>query len=288
MAAVQFNCPHCAGLFQVDDSMAGQQVGCPSCGSLLVLPTMNPSVAPSQPPRSTQENSPPQNPMPTVPQQSASNNSPAAMYPPGMQPGATGNQTNSGPVPQQPATPLYPPGHEQTARPASPDGMLPPGVDGGATKPSNRPIPTSASKAVSRPTSDPTVPAQPSAAESLLPPGAERATSGGTKIESMLPPGSQTPSSPVAANVRPDTPVAATDEKQSGPVVIPTADGDYVAVREPVKTVGYGDDEVELRQLTAEEKARRRLKKNLILWGFGLLVIGVTLAILLAIGPIGS
>jgi hypothetical protein len=68
--------------------------------------------------------------------------------------------------------------------------------------------------------------------------------------------------------------------------VIPTGDGSVVTVREPVKTVGEGDDEVELRSRTPEERAKRRLRKNLVLWGFGLIVMAIVLIILLTTGPV--
>jgi hypothetical protein len=68
--------------------------------------------------------------------------------------------------------------------------------------------------------------------------------------------------------------------------VIPTEDGGQVMVREPVKTAGEGDDEIELRTRTPEERAKRRLVKNLIVWGFGLVVIAIVLIALLATGPI--
>ena len=70
-------------------------------------------------------------------------------------------------------------------------------------------------------------------------------------------------------------------------IVLPTEDGAYVTIREPVKTIGRGDDAIELRSLSAEERKRRKFKKNLVLWGFGLLIIGITLALLLLVGPIG-
>jgi hypothetical protein len=59
----------------------------------------------------------------------------------------------------------------------------------------------------------------------------------------------------------------------SGAVVVPTADGGYVAVRESPKVIGSGDDELEVRRLAPEEKARRRLRRNLMLWTFCLLVL---------------
>jgi hypothetical protein len=57
-------------------------------------------------------------------------------------------------------------------------------------------------------------------------------------------------------------------------------------VREPVKTIGTGDDEIELHSRTPEQKARWRVKKNLVLWTFGLIVLGITLLVLLLMGPI--
>jgi len=38
MAAVQFNCPHCQGMYQVDSSLAGMQVSCPHCQQVATLP----------------------------------------------------------------------------------------------------------------------------------------------------------------------------------------------------------------------------------------------------------
>jgi hypothetical protein len=67
---------------------------------------------------------------------------------------------------------------------------------------------------------------------------------------------------------------------------IATDDPTAIKVREPVRTIGTGDDAIELRAFSPEERARRRLKKNLILWAIGLIVIGITLAILLMTGPI--
>ena len=59
-----------------------------------------------------------------------------------------------------------------------------------------------------------------------------------------------------------------------------------MTLREPVKTVGYGDEAIELRAKSPEERARWRLKKNLIIWGFGLIVLVLTFAILLLMGPL--
>ena len=59
-----------------------------------------------------------------------------------------------------------------------------------------------------------------------------------------------------------------------------------MALREPVKTIGRGDDERELHQLDAEEKARRRFRKNIIVWTFGAVILLITIFILLRMGPL--
>ena len=107
-----------------------------------------------------------------------------------------------------------------------------------------------------------------------------------------MPPGSRgTPQpsgrQPAAAAPGGATPLRAASGPASGSIVLPTEDGGYVKLREPVKTIGRGDDAVELRTLSPEEKARRKFKRNLILWGFGLVMIAITLALLLFMGPLG-
>jgi hypothetical protein len=59
----------------------------------------------------------------------------------------------------------------------------------------------------------------------------------------------------------------------AGAIVVPTPDGGFVTVQEKPKTIGYGDEEVEVRRVSPEEKARRRLRNNLIFGGFCLLII---------------
>jgi hypothetical protein len=93
---------------------------------------------------------------------------------------------------------------------------------------------------------------------------------------------------PVAGGPSASTPTAQPGAGTGAtPISIPTGDDPLsIKVREPVKTVGVGDDAIELNSLSPEDRARWRLKKNLILWAFGLIVIGITLAILLLTGPI--
>jgi hypothetical protein len=60
---------------------------------------------------------------------------------------------------------------------------------------------------------------------------------------------------------------------QSEAAVIPTEDGGFVKLKEPVKKVEVGGEEVELHRLTPEEKARRRFFKNIIMAIIGILAL---------------
>lgn len=191
--------------------------------------------------------------------------------------------------------------------------MVPPGsttgpgtVPGGpgAPKPM-RPVPVGSSvpaPTAARPLTVPTGPASTPGGPTQRAAGAPRpvpVTSTG-QIDSMLPPAGTVPQlppgvggTPAPVNKPGATPVpASTRTRQSGSaatgnrIVLPTEDGGYVTLRDPVKTIGHGDEEIELRTLSPEEKTRRKLKRNLILWGFGLLLIAITLALLLIVGPI--
>jgi hypothetical protein len=115
--------------------------------------------------------------------------------------------------------------------------------------------------------------------EMLLPPGA----TGGAAI------------SPRTGGAGPQTPFAAggsgavlrqTAGGPARPIMLPTPEGGYVKLRDPTKIVGQGDDALELRTRTAAEKEKWRLKKNLIIWTFGLLVLGITIIILMFMGPL--
>jgi hypothetical protein len=103
---------------------------------------------------------------------------------------------------------------------------------------------------------------------------------------SLLPPGA----APVPTHAAPTRPAAVTFGHESKPlhqpVIIPTEDGGFVSIREPVKVIGDGDEAIELRPLTPEEKARRKFRKNLLLWGFGLAMMFVVMLILLTMGPL--
>ncbi|MFM8890394.1 MAG: hypothetical protein ACKOTB_02015 [Planctomycetia bacterium] len=82
-------------------------------------------------------------------------------------------------------------------------------------------------------------------------------------------PSSQTGSTPLAGS--PAAPEAVADSAPGG---------DY-QFREPVRTVGVGDEAVELRRLSPEEKARRRSRRTFIIMLAG---VSILLSIVLTLG----
>jgi hypothetical protein len=63
-------------------------------------------------------------------------------------------------------------------------------------------------------------------------------------------------------------------------VLIPTEEGSYVALREPVKTVGKGVNERELHVLPPEVKQKRRALRTIIVYVVGLIVLVVSFILL--------
>lgn len=251
MSAVQFHCPLCRGLFQVDDSLAGIEVNCPHCAGLVTVPSFDAEPPPPQgdlfqlscpicagefqvPPEAAgQEVSCPHcygvvavpalsdygdSAAPPVPSdQPATTNSPRHV------PGSAG----SSPAPVQQM--YYPPG----AAPNSP-------VADGSSSTRRRLDPPD-----STPSAD------------LLPPGAADAAS--TQERKPLP--------------------AAIPQRRNNTVLIPTEQG-LVGVHEPVKTIQLRGEEVELRQLTSQEKAQRRMIRNGLLFAFCVIALIAVMAAL--------
>ena len=67
-------------------------------------------------------------------------------------------------------------------------------------------------------------------------------------------------------------------------VYIPTTEGNFVAVHEPVKTVARGANEVQLRRLSPEQKAHRRRRRTLVTWAICVAILILTSAILYQVG----
>ncbi len=332
--ALQMGCPVCAGLFQITPDMAGQQISCPHCYTAVLLPEFGSATPespaadwaspPSNPPFPSAPAAPPetgarptfppasppyqptpvQEPSPHVavsPREPAATiappNSPDDLLPPSAKP-----VKSASPQQVSPSTPSRTPDRKQperqsapphtteshdvsTPRPSpieattqftkdnapEPDELLPPST--------RRKAPSETHEKAPSPEVDDLLPpgvksnrpiavkqAEPSEADDLLPPSADktqkkrRAQSAGQETQDV-----------VAAK-----PGVAAD----GSVLIPTEEGGYVALREPVKTVTVKGKEIELRRLTPEEKAQRRFKRNLFVASFGLLFLIVMMMIM--------
>lgn len=161
--------------------------------------------------------------------------------------------------------------------------MLPPGAAAPQPTPS-APNPTPAPP-------EPTL-STPSKADPLLPPGAAPASTSQPKksaADELLPPGASEKSDellPPGAGQGPTSKQIAVRAKskelveQPGRIHMPTEDGDVVTIREPVKTVTVGDEEMELNELTPDEKERRRFIRTIFVWGFCVVVLGASLLLL--------
>jgi hypothetical protein len=75
----------------------------------------------------------------------------------------------------------------------------------------------------------------------------------------------------------------ATGDARADVVLIPLDDGTSVALREPVRTVGHGDNERELQSLTREEKERFRSLTSAITWAICTFVLVTALLVLISI-----
>ncbi|MCA9176467.1 MAG: hypothetical protein KDB14_18395 [Planctomycetales bacterium] len=141
-----------------------------------------------------------------------------------------------------------------------------------------------ASERVAKSPAGASTPKQSAEDEDWLPPGntvsvptpsAEDRTSAPTDDDWLPPaPEDDTPGEQVALPT--GASLAASAGEVKGPAMA-TEDGQIVMLREPVRKVGVGEDEQEIRLLTPEERAARRLKKNLIVWALGLIVLIATM-----------
>lgn len=154
---------------------------------------------------------------------------------------------------------------ESTPARSKVDELLPPGAEIDELLP-----PGDASAPLDETAASPTPVAKSSGeTESLLPEGAEE--SGRAPMQQIA-----LPEKEMAEAERPKLPLRAPD----GSVVIPTDDGSYTTLREPVKTVGEGINERELVTLPPEVKARRRMVRGIIVYMFCIVVLIVVLGLL--------
>lgn len=150
---------------------------------------------------------------------------------------------------------LLPPGAEES------DSLLPPG--------SGSPVPQSSAVAPLRP-----VAASPSVDDALLPPGMGDVVTSGPLQQVALP--EEEMARQLKALNRPLPPTNIPKDA----VVIETEEGEYVALREPVKTIGKGAEERELRVLSPEVKQRRRLIRNVVVYAVLFTILVVTFMML--------
>jgi DNA-directed RNA polymerase subunit RPC12/RpoP len=268
MAAVQLHCPHCGGLFQIDETLAGQHVSCPLCLGVVAIPELVPPLA-APPPEFIEPPPAPEEAQQlgcpvcggvfqvtrdmagmqvSCPHCSTAVLLPEAPSPPAVGASAAWSDATAGletppPLFQEPAAATAPPIVETT--PAAPR----PPVD-----------PFSSSVAATKP--------------------AEK------DVEDLLPPAAEKPDAPVVEH---DAEAPRADDERAArrqaaaptkPVLIPTEDGAYIALHEPVKKVAAGGREIELRRLSPEEKERRRFRRNLVVAGLGLFLLIVAMLVM--------
>lgn len=80
---------------------------------------------------------------------------------------------------------------------------------------------------------------------------------------------------PAAPRRGPLTPI----QLPAGTSAVPTPGGGFVTIKDTPKTIVHGDEEIEVRRLTPEEKAQRRFRRNLIL---GCICLAILFAVVVA------
>jgi len=288
-------CPICGGPFQISLAMAGQQVGCPHCGSPVTVPALE---QPRSQPVDPLSRLPPGG-RAEAPAPRAKELEPASRLerlPPGFAPRKTESAKSESAPPQDRATP--PSERLPTPRPAAaasdrkpPSDRLPP--------PARPAVPSEDAHAPQQP-KQPVEEAPPATAaiDDLLPPGAASLPMPQTDtppepsrpalVDALLPPGAitdgattTTPGEQVAIPAAPQRAPIAMPSQPAGTIALPTPDGGFVALKETPKTIVHGDEEIEVRRLTPQEKAARRFRRNLILGCICIAILAAVMAFFL-------
>ena len=298
----QVGCAVCGNLMQVDLSLAGQQTGCPACGALMTIPRPAspdglPSSTPTPPPAQTNTlpqsispapAAPPAGPQPPQAAPSAADAPPANFPNPNPNPAPSADTGEGDRIPDNETveTAWTPPRAKadktgETSQRGSQDGnlaarsprasaspsstfdetgadishLMPPDLSGNASKTSKATPTTKSSSAGGREAPEP-APGPPPDGAALLPPHLDPVTG-----------------KPKHARVAgsPDKRVA-----ETRPDVIESP----LAVTEPVKTVGVGEQERELQTLSRREKEGRRNLTSMIMFIVGFVILGATLFLL--------
>lgn len=139
--------------------------------------------------------------------------------------------------------------------------QVPPGAAGMQLPcPTCRQLVTIPEAASAQPAAPPLIPPEQNPPEQNLPEASE-------PIESLLPPGAADASVVPGAHV--PLPVA----PRPVPITPTPTEGNVLAIKDRPKVVGEGDDAVEVRRLSPEEKARRRAVRNVILFIVGVAIL---------------
>jgi ribosomal protein S27E len=279
-------CPACTKPFRLSFALAGQPVACPHCARQMTLPPVAqlqgiaqrglpagddvPFAMPQkkEAKEAVADKLQPSAPVTTPPAaerpKKSKRDRAADLLPPAA---PVAEPTANAATPATPPVALKqpessPPSFSAAARETLPPtiaDLLPPAAPD--LPPAAAPLPSPASS-----------PTFSSTAAALLPPGAEHTP--GTAM-----PGEERPLPPLTQPT-PATPPTA----PPGMVVLPTADGRYKVVKDTAKVIGRGADEVELRRLTPEEKARRRMIRNLVLAFICIGILGLTTYLMMGRG----
>ena len=322
MTASEFTCPHCTASFEVDCSQAVQQVQCPICDGLIAIPNLLPATQPSEM-SSAEGLAEPALPMDLTKlacpncsgvfqvgrnaagQQCTCPHCANLVMIPGAIPDEVSTIDAPGPIPSSGTPGLT--GAPQTSAPESfaatshsegtvgPSGdsdsaasLLPPSDDQIALDQSSHSLSTK------RQATDVTSsPAESDDPNPLLPPSVNefeetsreaRQSTESSETESLLPPAVSSFTSESEKRVGEVSGQPSRVNEDSG-FIIPTEDGGEVTLREPVKVVGHGTKAVELRRLSADEKAKRKTKRNILMLVICAAMMGLALAIVWNFGP---
>lgn len=322
MTASEFTCPHCTASFEVDCSQAVQQVQCPICDGLIAIPNLLPATQPSEM-SSAEGSADPALPM-DLPKLACPNCSgvfQVGRNAAGQQctcphcahlvmiPGAIPDEVSTidapGPIPSSgtPGLPEVPQAsspepldatsHSEGTVVPSRDSdnaasLLPPSDDQTALDQSSHSLSTK-----QQATDVASSPAEPDDSSPLLPPGVNefeetsreaRQFAESSETGSLLPPAVSSFTNESEKRVGEISGQPSRVNEDSG-FVIPTEDGGQVTLREPVKVVGHGTKAVELRRLSADEKAKRKTKRNILMLVICAAMMGLALAIVWKFGP---
>ncbi len=301
-ASIRLNCPVCQGGFRTEQKMIGQEVLCPHCQSRVSVPRPGPehdaprgrtgepqpipdSPPTGHPPASSADDpglaapAPPLWPPGTGPVNKSETERPRA---PGGQDAASGRTGESHPIADSPpighppssstvdpglaapAPPLWPPGtgpakKSETERPRTPRG------EDAASGRTGYPHPSADSPPTGHPPSSSTGdPGLASPTPPVWPPG----TGPANKFET------EPPMAPIAGD-QAMAPVEVSHQPGLQPdVVLDQTELSGIEIHQAPRTIKAGDQVIELRPLTPEEKVRQRLIKNIVVFviGAGILI----------------